>query len=652
MSPRLVFATLLILLVPVSPLDAADASAVHTNRTSDQALALPKGDDVFHFIVFGDRTGGPPEGVKVLAQAVTDTNLFDPDLVMTVGDLIQGYNDTPGWMRQMEEYRATMTKLRMPWFPVAGNHDIYWRGNGRPPLEHETSYEKHFGPLWYWFAHKNCGFLVLFSDEGDPGRADEVRSFEDLVQQRFSSAQLEFLRKALDEMKGLRHVFVFMHHPRWALELYPGSNWETVHRLLVDSRNVRACFAGHTHRVRTHPVRDGIEYYTLAATGAGMPGIYPGAGYLHHFNVVTVRPDGIKVCTVPVGSVLDPRMFTPERQVDLDKARQVNPEHLSPRLTLGANGLGAGLYEVRFKNPSQRALDLTLSADPSRDWIFTPDHAHQVVEAGQEKKFAFTWVRVKEGLTDAVPPPVMTLDIDYIEEALRTPLPARKFPLPLAIKDLPPDTFAPAQPEVALHVTIERSGVRVDSTNFDLPDGPFTLECWARPEVEQPTAALVAKTQSSDFGLLVEKNIVSFLAHLGDHYIAATATTPLPLNEWTHVAGVFDGRQVVLYLNGKKSDDSPGQGFRQRNNLPLYIGADPDHQGQPTRSFSGWLDEVRLSKSARYTADFTPARRHEPDDQTVLLFHFDRLLAGFHPDHSSSQAHSRAVSPVAIAPAP
>ena len=271
---------------------------------------------------------------------------------------------------------------------------------------------------------------------------------------------------------------------------------------------------------------------------------------------------------------------------------------------------------------------------------------------GQEKRFSFTWVRVKEGLKDAVPPPVMTLDIDYIEENLRTPLPARKFPLPLALKDVPPETFAPAEPGVALHLTRERAGVRVESTSFDLPDGPFTLECWVRPEVEQPTAGLVAKTQSSDYGLLVEKNIVSFLAYLGDRYVAATAPAPLPLNQWTHVAGVYDGRQVLLFLNGRKSDDSIGQGFRQRNNLPLYLGADPDHQGQPTRAFAGWVDEVRLSKSARYSADFAPARRHETDEQTVLLFHLDRLLAGFHPDHSPSQAHSRSSGPVDLAPVP
>ena len=52
----------------------AEAPAVHTNRVTQQILPLPKGEDMFHFVIFGDRTGGPPEGVKVLAQAVQDTN--------------------------------------------------------------------------------------------------------------------------------------------------------------------------------------------------------------------------------------------------------------------------------------------------------------------------------------------------------------------------------------------------------------------------------------------------------------------------------------------------------------------------------------------------------------------------------------------------
>ena len=308
----------------------AEAPAVHTNRITQQILPLPKGEDMFHFVIFGDRTGGPPEGVKVLAQAVQDTNLLDPDLVMTVGDLIQGYNGQTLWEEQMLEYRGTMRSLRMPWFPVAGNHDIYWRGDGRPPVEHEANYEKHFGPLWYWFEHKQCGFLVLHSDEGDPGNPGKARDYGEPTQQKFSDAQLEWVRKSLAEMKPLRHVFVFMHHQRWATDIYPGSNWTAVHSLLRDNGNVRACFAGHIHRLRYDGVKDGIEYMALATTGGSAPGHYPRLGYLHHFNVVTVRPDGIKVATLPVGAVVDPKMFTPERAADMDLVRSMNPTPVSP----------------------------------------------------------------------------------------------------------------------------------------------------------------------------------------------------------------------------------------------------------------------------------------------------------------------------------
>ena len=72
-----------------------------TTRSSEIVLPLPSEEDAFTFAVFGDRTGGQPEGVDVLADAVRDVNLIEPDLVMTVGDLVNGYNRTAEWLIQM-----------------------------------------------------------------------------------------------------------------------------------------------------------------------------------------------------------------------------------------------------------------------------------------------------------------------------------------------------------------------------------------------------------------------------------------------------------------------------------------------------------------------------------------------------------------------
>ncbi len=243
--------------------EAPTAARFVTTRKSDIVLPLPQEKDAFVFAVFGDRTGGPASGVAVLADAVRDVNLVEPDLVMTVGDLIQGYNTTETWLKQCSEYKGIMSQLRCPWFPVSGNHDIYWRGPGKPEGEHEANYEANFGPLWYAFEHKNAWFIALYSDEGDP--ATGVKDFGKAESQKMSPEQFEFLKSTLERAKGADHVFIFLHHPRWLKGGY-GDDWDRVHAMLKSAGNVTAVFAGHIHRMRYDP-KDGIEYVTLATVG-------------------------------------------------------------------------------------------------------------------------------------------------------------------------------------------------------------------------------------------------------------------------------------------------------------------------------------------------------------------------------------------------
>jgi hypothetical protein len=61
----------------------------------------------------------------------------------------------------------------------------------------------------------------------------------------------------------------------------------------------------------------------------------------------------------------------------------------------------------------------------------------------------------------------------------------------------------------------------------------------------------------------------------------------------------------------------------------LVIGAEKHDAGVEYPSFSGWLDEVRLSTVIRYSGRFyPPSQPFEPDSTTAFLFHFDESASG------------------------
>lgn len=603
-----------------------------TTRGDTQVLPLAKEEDVFHFVVYGDRTGGVPEGLKVLEQAVADTNLLSPDLVMTVGDLIQGYNEKPEWMRQMAEYKEIMNRLDMRWFPVAGNHDVYWRGKGPAPAgQHDSNYEQHFGPLWYTFRHKNAGFIVLYSDEGDP--VTNKKAFNDGKLQRMSDSQLKFLEESLQRHKDQDHVFVFLHHPRWTGGRYTGSNWDTVHNMMKAAGNVTAVFAGHIHHMRFDGPKDGIAYYTLAATGGNLSADIPGAGYLHHLNIVTVRPDDISVAALPVGAVMDPKEFTPEFLAEIQDARQVRPVITDNNLLLQTDGSAAGSVTVELKNSSPREMQVTASIDAaSRDWLSTLDHDHLTLAAGATKTLTVKLRRTPDPEASWTIPRV-TLERVFVGETARIQLPSVSTPVEISMAAVPADYFA-NQTNQCLEVDGPQSAVRVASDAISLPDGPFTLEAWLNPSQSEGMLAAVAKTQQSDYAIFCDEGVPQFDVNLDGKYYSAKADEKLTVGTWAHVAGVFDGKQLHLFVDGKQISTVAAKGKRRTNNHPLFVGADPDTSGQPTRPFLGKIDEVRLTSEAIYSEDFEPAERLMPSEQTRLLLHFDRTLGPYILDHS------------------
>jgi len=614
--------------------DNASGKVIFTTREGGRVLPLAKEEDVFHFVVYGDRTGGVPAGLKVLEQAVVDTNLLDPDLVMTVGDLIQGYNEAPEWMEQMNEFKEIMERLHMRWFPVAGNHDVYWRGTGKAPEgQHESNYEKHFGPLWYSFRHKNSGFIVLYSDEGDA--ASNEKGFNEGRLQTMSPAQLAFLQEALENHKGLDHVFLFLHHPRWIGRGYKDGNWDVVHNMLKTAGNVSAVFAGHIHQMRFDGPKDGIAYYTLATTGGHLSADIAGAGYLHHLNVVTVRPESVTVAALPIGAVIDPKEFTPEFIAEVELARSIRPVEMSSNLMVQVDGSAAGEAMFILKNPSPQPIDATVSFDPAgRDWTTSLDHDHFTLAPGETKQLIVHLLR-RGGASDELTLPRLHVALDYLGRTARISLPAVTIPVSMKLAAVPA-AFFKGDDNRCLNVTGEKAAVRIESSDLQLPDGPFTLEAWVRPEQSAGNRGLTAKTEGSEFAFFMDEGVPQFDVHLNGKYVSAIAKDVLPNNQWTHLAGVFDGAAVKLFINGKLIDSKPGSGERKTNQLPLFIGADPDPSGQPVRPFLGQIDEVRISTGAVYQDTFIPSRRLSPEKTSVLLLHLDRKLGPFVLDHSPS----------------
>jgi hypothetical protein len=619
----------------------APTPRLHTTRpTGSQLLKLPKEDDAFGFVVFGDRTGGPVEGVRVLEQAVADTNLLDPDLVLTVGDLVNGYNTTEAWLAQANEYKTAMGKLRMPWFPVAGNHDIYWRGAGKPAGEHEGNFEAVFGPLWYAVQHKQCWFVALYSDEGNPVTGEKNFGKPDC--QRMSEAQFAWLGDTLQKANGARHVFVFLHHPRW-LARY-GDDWQRVHALLAKAGNVTAVFAGHIHRMRFDGVRDGIQYYTVASVGAHLEFEAPQAGFLHQYHVVTVRPEGITVAALPVGTVIDPKSIPGELSEDVEAVHDALRPQIESFVAAGdkppfdIDGAVDAVLTLRCRNPGRRPIELELIPAGDASWWFGPDHQHLVVppQASGTTTFALRR-RAESALVLALPQ--VDVRCDYLAADRRIALPKRTFDLPLP----PPAGLGQrdAEHEGVLLLDGKAACVRWRSEQVALPDGPFTAEVWLRGADMAGRRAVLARTESSEWGLFASDGTPSFLVRIGDRYHTASgAVGSLAPDPGYHQAGVFDGSEVRLYVDGQRIAAVPAAGARTTNRLPLYLGADPQGSGAPTGFFAGALDEVRLSKVARYQgAAFTPAARHRPDADTVLLLHLDRDFGPWLPDSGPSATH-------------
>jgi outer membrane lipoprotein-sorting protein len=68
-------------------------------------------------------------------------------------------------------------------------------------------------------------------------------------------------------------------------------------------------------------------------------------------------------------------------------------------------------------------------------------------------------------------------------------------------------------------------------------------------------------------------------------------TTDVDDGQWHHVAGVYDGERIYLYLDGRVDNTKPAPGKIRLDDKPVFIGNNSQH---PNRFWNGLIDDVRI----------------------------------------------------------
>jgi HEAT repeat protein len=132
-----------------------------------------------------------------------------------------------------------------------------------------------------------------------------------------------------------------------------------------------------------------------------------------------------------------------------------------------------------------------------------------------------------------------------------------------------------------------------------LPIGqrPLTFTAWIKPTA--PTGVVIARGGAfSGFSLYLKDGIPKFGIHLvqdGPAYIAA-GEKPLPMGEWTHLAGVVRQKAVEVWVNGERVGMLKTPGYLLNNaGQGLEIGFDAGNSPcELMDAFVGVIDEVRM----------------------------------------------------------
>ncbi len=169
-----------------------------------------------------------------------------------------------------------------------------------------------------------------------------------------------------------------------------------------------------------------------------------------------------------------------------------------------------------------------------------------------------------------------------------------------------------------------------NSTDFDFAAGQFTYECWAYFNSAQTDSAMLGRwsstsTNTQAFIFISSGTLIFRFTDTGTSTRDTSAAWTPATGQWYHIAADRDASNVVrLYVDGVvKATQTYAQTMRAPGTSTTFQIGFVGGFGT-TFQMNGFLDEMRVSNTARYGGAFTPSvAAFVSDANTILLVHAD-----------------------------
>jgi Concanavalin A-like lectin/glucanases superfamily/IPT/TIG domain len=150
------------------------------------------------------------------------------------------------------------------------------------------------------------------------------------------------------------------------------------------------------------------------------------------------------------------------------------------------------------------------------------------------------------------------------------------------------------------------------SPMYNFGTGDFTVEFWMYPTSVTGTAQVFTTVRSgaTTYGFSIYRNTTSIQLFMssgntGWDISNAASFGTLTANQWYHVAVSRSGSSIRSFFNGALGTTSTSALTLYAWTTPMLIGA---AGATAFEYYSGYIDDLRVTRYARYTASFTPVR--------------------------------------------